>query len=160
MAKKPKKYLKKDYGVRKLQMPKSLEFLNGVKFHAVIEDHSGPKVVRTIEIKPPSLKAIIDKVKKYERDVENLEEHCSELELEVDHLNDENIRINSDYEKLKEEFEKIFHNYGILYSRSEIGNDEKYVPSPKSYFNIMSESGMSFNTKPIQGGLPSLGKRK
>ncbi|RYY02183.1 MAG: hypothetical protein EOO53_14200 [Gammaproteobacteria bacterium] len=160
MAKRPKRYLKEDYGSRKRQLPVSLEFLKGVKFHAIIEDHSGAKVVRTIEVKAPSLKALIEKIKKHESEVEDLEQRCSELELEVTSLKSEYHEINSDYESLKVEFEKIFHNYKILYSRSEVGPDEKYMPSPKSYFNIMNESGIQFNTKPMQGGHPSLGKRR
>lgn len=160
MRKKLKKYLKKEYGVKKLQLPNSLAFLNDIKFHAIIEDYSGSKIVRTIEIKPPSLKALIDKIKKYEIDIGNLEEICSALEFENDYLKGENSEIHDYCKILKEENEKIRYNYEILYSRSNEGSDEKYVPSPKSYFNVMSDSGTAFNTKPIQGGLPSLGKRK
>ncbi|QYK05821.1 hypothetical protein [Shewanella zhangzhouensis] len=57
--KKTARFLRKEFGVRKRTLPESLKFLNDVCFHAVIEENVGNRTVRTIEMKPRSLKNLV-----------------------------------------------------------------------------------------------------
>lgn len=54
-----KRFLKKEFGPRKKQLPKSLDFLSSINFHAIVEDDSSGRTVRTIEVKPTTLKRLI-----------------------------------------------------------------------------------------------------
>ncbi|GGN20740.1 hypothetical protein [Shewanella putrefaciens] len=58
--KKITRFLKNEFGVRKLKLPESLEFLYGVRFHALVEERIGNRTVRTIEIKPTSLRRLVE----------------------------------------------------------------------------------------------------
>lgn len=55
-----KHFLKKEFGPRKMQLPKSLDFITSLNFHAIVEDNSSGRTVRKVEVKPTILKRLIE----------------------------------------------------------------------------------------------------
>ena len=84
MAKKPKKYSKSEYGPRKKPLPKALLFLDGFNFHAIVEDTSGANIKRLIEVKPVSLKRLIEEVKYLSDCLKSETEAAEDLEREAE----------------------------------------------------------------------------
>lgn len=142
MAKRPKKFLKSDFGKKKLSLPKSLGFLKSFKFHSIIEDYSGKNTVRTVEVKPQTLKKLIDTQEKY-------------FDLNLEKLSFEELykEQKQEYEALQKKHSEMLSNYEILYKLSNKLPDGNFVPSPTSYLNIMTESGINYNSKPLPGGM-------
>lgn len=172
MAKKPKKYLKSDYSPRKKSLPKALEFLDGFNFHAIIEDTSGANIKRLIEVKPVSLRRLIERVKYLSDCLESEAETVEELEqdnkskeasakLSIKKLEEniaavviENRRLKNEMEKISEENARLESNNEILMERCAHLPDEKYKKSLKSHLNVMQDSEFkAVSNKPMQGGL-------
>lgn len=98
-----KRFLKKDYGPRKMPLPKSLEFLSSVNFYAITEDDSSGRITRTVEIKPATLKRLIE-------DIDILFSCIEENEQLIKKLKSDNRQLRSDNKKLIENH----HNSRIL----------------------------------------------
>lgn len=90
-----KRFLKKDYGPRKMPLPKSLEFLSSVNFYAITEDDSSGRITRTVEIKPATLKRLIE-------DIDILFSCIEENEQLIKKLKSDNRQLRSDNKKLIE----------------------------------------------------------
>ncbi|MDP5459600.1 hypothetical protein [Alishewanella sp. SMS8] len=93
------RFLKKEYGPKKLSLPKSLEFLSDVNFHAIIEDESSGRVIRTIEIKPTTLKRLVE-------DLNNCLDYLIESDDLIKKSRSENRRLKSENKKLRENIER------------------------------------------------------
>jgi len=90
-----KRFLKKDYGPRKMPLPKSLEFLSPVNFYAITEDESSGRITRTVEIKPATLKRLIE-------DIDILLSCLEENDQFIKKLRSDNRQLRSDNKKLIE----------------------------------------------------------
>lgn len=94
-SKSVKRFLKREYGPRKIPLPKSLEFLSSVNFHAVVEDESSGRIIRTVEIKPTTLKRL-------SQDMELLYSYLGDSDDLIKKLRADNRQLRSDNKKLAE----------------------------------------------------------
>ncbi|MDP5136693.1 hypothetical protein ORJ04_12115 [Rheinheimera baltica] len=93
-----KRFLKKEYSPKKMLLPKSLEFLSDINFHAIVEDESSGRVIRTVEIKPATLKRLIE-------DVDILLDCIEDRDDLIKRLRADNRQLRSDNKKLIENHE-------------------------------------------------------
>lgn len=110
------RFLKKEYGPKKLSLPKSLEFLSDVNFHAIIEDESSGRVIRTIEIKPTTLKRLVE-------DLNNCLDYLIESDDLIKKSRSESRRLKSENKKLRENVERHRALEGAL-SNARARNEE------------------------------------
>jgi predicted nuclease with TOPRIM domain len=149
MSKKQKRYIKSDFDSKKHPLPKTLEFLDGFNFHAVVEDSSGEKIKRIIEVTPASLKKTIRSAEK-----------ANEAAQKIDALTVENEELKNQLDEAIEHIRKLEHNNDVLMENLNHKPDIRHDRSPRNYFNVVNEAGVKTFGPPLQGGLPSLGKRK
>lgn len=104
-----KRFLKKDYGPRKMPLPKSLEFLSSINFHAVTEDESSGRITRTVEIKPTTLKRLIEDIDVLLSCIEESDELIKKLKAENRQLKRDNkllIENHQNSKSLEQEIQK------------------------------------------------------
>ncbi|MFH7326478.1 hypothetical protein [Desulfurivibrio sp. C05AmB] len=142
--------LKVEFGKRKIPLPKHLSFLANIPFYAVTEclpPNSSNKQTR-VEILPSSLKKVARSYEEY-----------GQIKKE-----------NEDLLKLLEEWQGIFASQEQYIERLEKANNQlrfnlgEGPETPrseyKSYLQVAQEMGFKPHGLPLQGGLPSLGKKQ
>lgn len=107
-----KRFLKKEYGTNKKQLPKTLEFIakSNIDFYAIIEDEKTSRTVRTVELKPKVLKEIIDFIDELNSSITDKEKSIKKLRADKRAIKSEN-KIKTDnqekYYSLKKETENL-----------------------------------------------------
>jgi len=138
-------HMRVEFGKRKKDLPKGLEFLEGIAFYAIAEHKTDNNKKQTrIEFLPRSLRNIVERAKKNNELIKKLtksENTIAELKSDM-----ETYRlIAKNYEQLKQNIKD-----GVA----------KEGKSPKNYLNIAEEKGLISNGSAVQGGLPGLGKKR
>lgn len=144
------RYYKRDFGKRVRLLPKKLEFLSNIPFYAITEcvlPDTGQHQIR-VEVLPGSMKKL---AKSYVREKAIIKENES-LVIEIEEANTRILELE-DYVAKQE------HNINILLNKD---SDTSPVPRSdiKSSLQIANEKGVDFQSRPLQGGLPSLGKKR
>lgn len=153
MAKKIKRFQKSEFGKRKLAFPKGFEFLEGFNFQAIVEDNSGLKVRRYVEVSPAALKKVVVLY----RDASGM---IDELRSSLSELIQKNEELLSRLEAADKYIEKLEHNNELMMSRLNVGPDEEFEKSSQNFFDIIEERGIKPRGLPMQGGIPGLGRRR
>jgi hypothetical protein len=160
MAKRPKRYLKSEFGIRKKALPVALTFVKDFNFHAIVEDSSGQKVKTIIEVKPLSLKKLINRVNDLTKNNLANEQEMDLIKAEMDLIKAENVKCKEFFELVMPYMKQLESNNEILLNELKKEPDLPYIRSQKNWQNIIEESGFIEFLPPVQGGLPSLGKRR
>ncbi len=181
-----KRFAFSEFGKRKLALPRGFEFLDGFRFHSIVEHTEDGRIQRRVEVLPTSLRRAIEQASmarglraKCQELVGQLKaigrEHAKELrdlkkeltadkEKAVNQVLDERKGIEKELAMLRSqcaEWEKNYRqlerNNEILMSRSD-ENDQTHSgqTSPKSFFD--KAEATKFHGLPYSGGLPGLGK--
>lgn len=133
----------------KKNLPKGLDFLEGINFYAIAE-HSptGKKKQRRIEFLPRSIKSLVSKAIEHDKIAEELTklQHCIE-------------ELQEAYDHTVSQYNNIKSNYKILLENIQDGT-ASLDKSLANYLNIAEEMGFISQGRPLQGGLPSLGKKR
>lgn len=145
-----KRNLRGEFGKRKNPLPKNLSFLSNISFYAITECLSPKSDVRQtrVEILPASLKKLASSHEKYEvlekkhREVQSILKDAEQLFIEQQEYMKNLERANA----------QLLKNLGQgpVTPRSEI----------QTYLQKAEEIGFISRGLPLQGGLPSLGKRR
>ena len=145
-----KRNLRKEYGKRKNPLPKNLSFLSNIPFYAITECIPSESDVRQtrIEILPANLKKIASSHEKYNALKKKHREVLSILKSAEQLFNEQQEYM----EKLEKANAQLLKNLGQgpETPRSEI----------QTYLQRAEEIGFISRGLPLQGGLPSLGKRR
>ena len=97
-----KRFMKKDFGPKKLNLPKSLEFLSDINFYAITEDSSSGKKIRTIEIKPTPLKRLVEDIDILCDSLNDSDEMIKKLRSDIRKLKNDNRKLDSIHVKSRE----------------------------------------------------------
>lgn len=100
-SKQIKRYMKSEYGPRKKQFPKSLDFLStsGINFYAITEDESSSRITRTIEIKPTTLKRLVEENELLYDSLVNNNDTIKQLKSVIRKLQSDNRNLKDNKEK-------------------------------------------------------------
>ncbi|TAL64726.1 MAG: hypothetical protein EPN88_10525 [Bacteroidetes bacterium] len=154
------RHLKSDFGPRKLPLPKGLEFLKGFNFYAIIEDNSGSRKKRLIEVHSSSLKKYIENVSELKNQLSNNEHEIESITLENNEINSQLQEAVAVLVKASEYIKALEYNNEILRENLEKYPDLFHEKSIPNYSELIAKSVHKFNLQGFEGGLPSLGKRK
>ncbi len=145
-----KRTYRRSYGKRKNPLPEKLSFLENIPFYAVTicQLPDSDQTQTRIEILPRGVKQLataFNNGKKYRKQIRKLKNELKSAKESITCL---------------EAFNKsLKHNNQILMENIE--SNEKIAPSNmKSYFQLAEEKCFEPKGLPLQGGLPSLGKKK
>ena len=148
MSAKVRRYLKSKPGVKRKMFfeKRNLEFLKGVPFFAIAEHKQGGKTEIFIEFKPRSIKNIIIKAKAFRK-----------LNNDLQEIQRENNELKWTLKRLEGSLKLLNTNYKLVpLAQDKIDPKDR---SPKSYLNVLQECSNLLRGLPLQGGLPSLGKK-
>lgn len=145
-----KRTLRTEFGKRKNPLPEKLSFLTNIPFYAVTECKPPESDIRQIriEILPSNLKKISESHKKYK----DLKKKHKDLLVTVK----EAKSVVKKQEKYVEDLEKV--NAQLMINLGDGPDTPK--PAMKSYLQVAEEIGFISRGLPLQGGLPSLGKKR
>jgi hypothetical protein len=145
-----KRTFKTEFGKRKNPLPKKLSFLSYVPFYAVTECKPPDSHIRQtrIEILPSSLKKISGSYQKYKELKKDHKQLLNKLE--------EAKSVSEEQKKRIKALEKT--NSQLLINLGEGPDTPK--PQIKSYLQVAEETGFISRGRPLQGGIPSLGKKR
>lgn len=150
MPKQVKRRVKAHFKHGKAPLPRGLEFLSDVDFYAVVEDHTGSRIKRTVELTPRVTKGLLSAGRAYDELSEagnSLVQKNRELELALKEARSTIVALERTNQQLFDLVEK--HDEPRSKPRSE-----------PSHLGRAIEQGFQPSGLPIQGGLPSLGKKK
>lgn len=146
------RYKKSTYVSKRRKLPEQLEFLKGTNYFVIAEHKEGKRKQYFVEFRPKSIKNIIAKVK-----------NVQVLRTEADKLREIVKKLEQDNDALKAKDVLNQKVIKLLQSENEKNKNSKMNPrlkSPESFYSIMEKKGFQMTGPPIQGGLPSLGKKK
>jgi hypothetical protein len=176
-----------EFGRRKQALPRGFEFLDGFRFHSIVEHTEDGRIQRRIEVLPTTLRRTIEQAsmgrglkakceelarqlkttgRTHAKELRDLKkELIADKENAVNQVLDERKGIEKELATLKSqcaEWEKKYRqlerNNEILMSRSdESDKTHSGQKSPKSFFD--KAEATKFHGLPYPGGLPGLGKR-
>ena len=150
MAKKLKRFLRADFVQGGIPLPRTLEFLRNIRFHALVEDSSGKQIKRTIELLPRVVKALVEGLQDYENVIKSNNDLAARNRL-----------LDMELAKAMQENKELELANGVLMERLAVVPDVKpREKSPRNYFNVAEDAGFQPNGLALQGGLPSHGKKK
>lgn len=150
MAKKLKRFLRADFVRGGRPLPRTLEFLRNIKFHALVEDSSGERIKRTVELLPRDVKVLAEGWHGYENAVKKNNELAAE-----------NRSLDRELSEARRLIGKLEFNNSVLMVRlAEKPDMRSKEKSQRNYFNVAEDAGFQPNGLALQGGLPSLGKKK
>lgn len=141
---------KKDFGKKINPLPDKFTFLSDIPFYAITECLLPDSIQRQvrIEILPNSLKKLAKtykSTKRLEKEKKELIRKLKEAKYQMHKLNDDVSKLNSVNDQLRKNI------------------DDNSIP-PKAYFKsnmqIAEEKGVKLHGRPLQGGLPGLGKKR
>lgn len=130
-------------------LPKKLEFLEAIQFYAVTEciPPDGTEKQLRIEMLPSSMKKIVSGY----LELENAQTNNTELEETLSKAKQVFQEQEEYIERLEQANDQLMKN---------LGDGPETPKSPyKSYLQVAEEIGFISHGLPVQGGLPSLGKK-
>jgi predicted transcriptional regulator len=135
----------------KVALPRSLQILRQLNFVALLERPNSGKRSWRVELSSKTAKCLINasnELQQFKKQHGDLTLQHSSLTMKFAELQERSQRLEHNNRKLMENIEAD--------KRPEKGTHPK---SQKSYLNIAEEKSMKVKGSPVQGGLPSLGKR-
>ena len=160
MAQKIKRTLRKQAISEGSGLPSRLAFLKSIRFHSLVEDKTGSKTQFRVEVTARTLKSLLDELKTWKKKAEPNEQALTEAHASASKYRHELEQKTTDLERAINALGR--QNRTIEEYNAQLG--ERGVPkssSPfKSHLSVAEERGFKPNGRPLQGGLPSLGKRR
>ena len=181
-----KRFAFSEFGKRKQALPRGFEFLDGFRFHSIVEHTEDGRTQRRIEVLPTNLRRAIERAsmaRRLKAKCEELEgqlkavgrKHAKELrdlkkeliadkEDAVNRVLDERQGIEKELATLRNQcadwekkYRQLERNNEILMSGPD-REDKTYSGqrSPRSFYDKAEET--KFRGRPYPGGLPGLGK--
>jgi len=143
------RHLRDKFRKGKKELPKGLDFLESVNFYAIAE-HSpaGKKKQRRVEFLPKSIKSIVSKAIEHDRIANEL----TKLQHRIEELQKTYDSTVSQYNDMKSNYDQLVENI-----QDGVASLDK---SSANYINIAEKMGFISHGRPLQGGLPSLGKKR
>lgn len=148
-----------------VKLPKSLKLLERLNFSALVERHKNGRITWTVEFSPQLAKAVVEQFDEIEKNINKIKLQNNDLllanqTLEGDNelFHEQNSRFAEEALELRRENELLRENNEKLMANIERDSKVKnstYAKSPKTIFDSTISVGL-----PLQGGLPSLGKRR
>ena len=161
MQPKSKRYLRTEYAKGTRALPRSLSFLEGSSYLAVIEQVANERTTFSVEVKPTTLKALLEAQKQ----LVSLQLECASAkqshQAQMVDATAEISGLKLDLDEAESLIAQLRKNNAILLKRlDETPDDRPTERSGKSHMNRVQEKGLRPGIRGISGGLPSLGKRK
>lgn len=143
-----------------MKLPASLTFLNSLSFHSLVEDRTGTRTQFRVEVSPRMLKSLLAELEGWKTKAEPNERELNDSRAEA-------FRYKRELEQVKSELEgKQFAirrlNQAIEKLNAQIGekNIDKSSGELRLHLSTAEKNGRELKGLPLQGGLPSLGKRR
>jgi len=158
VARKNKRVPRSDFETGARELPKSLSFLNGERYVSVIEVTETGVLNRTVELKPTTLKKLIQAKSK-----------VSQLEVLLAKAAAENCRLQHDLDRANAALRDAELRESKIRSVADVLKQKvdampEVLPterSPKSHHDRINEvGGMRGYVRGANGGAPGLGKRR
>jgi septal ring factor EnvC (AmiA/AmiB activator) len=136
----------------KVVLPKSLEPIKQLNFVALLERKSNRRRVWRVELSSEIGKAVVimsDELEDLKKQHEQLTEERAELKRRLSEAQAHNQRLEQNNKQLLANIEA---------DRRPIR--DPHAKSPKNFLNVAQQKGFKVSGPTVQGGLPSLGKRR
>lgn len=157
MPSKMKRHLRAEYTKGARALPRTLAFLEYAKYSAVVEHIGSERTSYAVELKPSVLKQLLDaqdEIKASEKKLRELRSRMVDARAEI-------VRLEQALSEAAAHNERLEENNATLMKRLDETPDD--LPSEriaKSHMSRIEERGLRRGMRGMQGGLPSLGKRK
>ncbi|HDS1037518.1 TPA: hypothetical protein QDZ42_000589 [Stenotrophomonas maltophilia] len=158
MARKNKRVPRSDFQAGVRELPRNLKFLSGERYVSVIEVTEDGVVDRTVELKPSTMKGLIQTRNKFK-----------DLEVQLDKASSEIVRLQNELAHEKAKLKNAELRESNLRKVADVlkqkVDEMPDVPpperSPKSHHDRINEvGGMRGYVRGANGGAPGLGKRR
>lgn len=160
MPTKVKRTLRKDVLRKRDTLPASLTFLNSISFHSLLEDRTGTRTQFRVEIATRTLKGVLTEVESLRRRAEPNDRELEEAHAQTNRYKRELEQVKLDLEEQRRVVARL--NRTIEERNQRIGKHgvTKSSGAFKLHISDAEKLGYKSNGLPLQGGLPSLGKRR
>lgn len=168
MAKNVYRYDKRTYGEKGELLPKRLSFLSELPFCTVIEDRRGLRMQTRVEVLPATLKRLLASVSHHSEMAKPNRDVVERKNREIEHLQKLLGELHSSKEKLAAELsvallsaENANEKLGQFNDRATPDATTGKASGPLAgYLGRAEARGFKPHGLPLQGGLPSLPKRR
>lgn len=169
MAKNLYRHVRSTYGRNGELLPRRLGFLAKVPFHSVVEDHRGTRIQIRVELLASTLRRLLATTQRYEEMARPNREVVDRKDKEIEHLRTIVEKLLSEQKRLIEDRDlaiRSAENANEKLAQSNDGNSSSAaatndVSGPLTgYFSRADSRGFKPHGLPLQGGLPSLPKRR